>query len=62
MDLDRATARALTEAGYITLSRYIELFGDDNSPPVAPDHADHIRPAEREKEDQRPNSRAVADR
>ncbi len=27
-DLDRATARALVEAGYMPLSVYIQLFGD----------------------------------
>jgi hypothetical protein len=30
-ELDRATARALTEAGYMPLSEYITLFGDDSN-------------------------------
>jgi hypothetical protein len=32
-ELDRATARALVEAGYMPLARYIELFGSDNDEP-----------------------------
>jgi hypothetical protein len=29
--LDRDTARALAEAGYMPLQRYIELFGDEGA-------------------------------
>ena len=33
--IDRITARALTEAGYMPLSEYIEMFGDEVSAEAA---------------------------
>ena len=39
--IDRVTARALVEAGYMPLRHYVELFGDEVvSPSTAPDDAD----------------------
>jgi hypothetical protein len=42
--LDRITARAMVEAGYMPLTRYIEMFGESTSerslipsPDIAPD-------------------------
>ncbi len=36
--LDRATARALVDAGYMPLSDYVELFGGTrNDTPLVPD-------------------------
>ncbi len=32
MEFDRKVARALVDAGYMPLRRYIELFGDDACP------------------------------
>jgi hypothetical protein len=56
--LDRITARALVEAGYMPLAHYIELFGDEvrregehtDSPSTAPEtetnqRRNHIAPA-----------------
>jgi hypothetical protein len=34
VNLDRVTARALVEAGYMPLARYIELFGSTSTPRV----------------------------
>jgi|GEM_PF-5916823 len=40
-DLDRATARALVEAGYMPLSIYVQLFGEASAhaedAPLVPD-------------------------
>jgi hypothetical protein len=39
-EIDRDTARALVEAGYMSLKEYVERFGNFalvDSPPTAPD-------------------------
>jgi hypothetical protein len=37
MSIDRASARALVDAGYMPLSEYIKLFGDtDTAPDIVP--------------------------
>lgn len=48
-NIDRVTARALVEAGYMPLRHYIEMFGDEvSSPSTAPDDADlHDHPPQR---------------
>lgn len=39
--IDRVTARALVEAGYMPLRDYIEMFGAEvSSPSTAPDEGD----------------------
>jgi len=56
-ELDRTTARALVEAGYMPLAHYIEMFGDDGenggehvvSPATAPEPHDHQEPPVRKK-------------
>ncbi len=42
-DLDRTTARALVEAGYMPLTRYLEMFGEsaDDAPSIAPGIDEH---------------------
>jgi hypothetical protein len=45
-NLDRETARALVDAGYMPLHRYIELYGSSNVAvdPLAGDRSDWRRP------------------
>ena len=47
-DLDRTTARALVEAGFMPLSVYIEMFGataeHNFDAPLVPDLNDHTDP------------------
>jgi hypothetical protein len=55
--LDRMTARALVEAGYMPLGRYIVLFGDEvqrdrehvASPSTAPETYDHEAEADHDR-------------
>ncbi len=54
-EIDRATARALVEAGYMSLNEYIERFGDAaagepdqvESPSTAPDACKSSEPVAR---------------